>query len=125
MATKGDKMAAETFGDVQVKESKIGQFQDGLGAFANRDFEKGEVVIKWKLRELTTKEYAALPEGERRQFTHKQNGRMLLFSEPERHVNRSENPNVRSDPDRGADVAIRDIKRGEELSIATDTSEDF
>jgi predicted transcriptional regulator YdeE len=27
---------------VQLKESKIGQFDDGIGAFANRDFKKGK-----------------------------------------------------------------------------------
>lgn len=41
------------FGDVFVKKSEIGQFEDNLGVFAQRDFRKGEVVIKWKLKILT------------------------------------------------------------------------
>ena len=30
------------FGDIQLKRSEIGQFDDQIGAFANRDFRKGE-----------------------------------------------------------------------------------
>ena len=84
------------FGDVVVKRSGIGQFKDGLGVFANRDFKKGEVVIKWKLQILTKELYERLPEGEK-QFTHKRNGVIYYYPDPERHVNRFKNPNVYPD----------------------------
>ena len=52
------KDTVKDFGDIQLKKSKIGQFEDGLGAFANRDFKKGEVVIKWNLIALSEKAYS-------------------------------------------------------------------
>ena len=40
--------------DVIIKKSKIGQF--GKGVFANRDFKKGEIVIRYNnLKPLTEK----------------------------------------------------------------------
>ncbi len=44
------------FGDVLLKKSEIGQFEDGLGVFANRDFKQGEVVVRWNLTILTEEE---------------------------------------------------------------------
>ena len=44
---------SKDFGDVQLKKSGIGQFEDGLGVFASRDFKAGEIVIKWNLKTLT------------------------------------------------------------------------
>ena len=39
--------------DIVIKKSKIGQFDKGV--FANRDFKKGEIVIKYNLKLLTKK----------------------------------------------------------------------
>ena len=111
--------------DVVIKKSGIGQFSDGFGAFANRNFRKGEVVIKWKLKILTEDEHRKLPEYDRENFTHKRDGIIHLYSEPERHVNKSKNPNVIPDFEKNADVALRDITKGEELSISITTVEDF
>ncbi len=111
--------------DVVIGKSEIGQFKDGLGAFANRDFKKGDVVIKWKLKALTEEEYWKLPKYERENFTHKRNGVIHLYPDPERHVNRSRNPNVAPDFENGANVALRVIRKGEELSIPDTSSEDF
>jgi hypothetical protein len=36
----------QRFGDILIKSSGVGQFEDGLGAYANRDFKKGEVLIE-------------------------------------------------------------------------------
>jgi hypothetical protein len=113
------------FGDVLIKKSKVGQFHDGLGAFANRNFDKGEVVIKWNLKVLTKKEFMLLSEYEQNNFCHKRNGLIYYYPDPERHVNRSSNPNVYSDFKLEADIAFRDIKKGEELLIEEGIIEDF
>lgn len=111
--------------DVQVKKSGINQFEDGLGVFANRDFKRGDIVIKWNLRRLTKEEYQNLSQYERENFCHTRNGVILLYPDPERHVNRSNDPNVIPDFEKEANIAIRDIHKGEELSIPEMTVEDF
>lgn len=113
------------FGDVLLKKSKIGQFDDGIGAFVNRDFKKGEVVIKWNLKALSEAEYNNLPEYEKENFCHQRNGIRWLYPDPERHVNRFDSPNVIPDFEQQANVALRDIRKDEELSIANNTVEDF
>jgi hypothetical protein len=113
------------FKDIQIKKSEIGQFDDGLGAFAKRDFRKGEMVIKWNLSILTEEEYQKLPRYEQENFCHKRNGIIYCYPDPERHVNRSNNPNLIPDFKKEADIALCDIKKGEELSISDATEEDF
>lgn len=113
------------FGDVLIKKSGIGQFKDGLGAFAKRNFKKGEVVIKWKLSILSLEEYNNLSEYDRENFCHKRNEIIYYYPDPERHVNRSKTPNVLSDMEKEANIALRDIRDGEELSISDATKEDF
>lgn len=113
------------FGDVQLKKSEIGQFEDGLGVFANRDFKIGEVVLHWNLKALTEEQYAKLSEYEKENFCHKRNGIRWLYPDPERHVNRFKDPNVVPDFDKQANISLRPIKKGEELSIAASTVEDF
>ena len=100
--------------DVIIKKSKIGQFDKGV--FANRDFKKREIVIKYKLKSLTKKEYAKLSKGEK-VFTHSHTGQIYLYSIPERYVNHSSNGNVRQDLVNQCDIAIKDIKKGEELTV--------
>ena len=113
------------FGDVVITESIAKQFDDALGVFANRDFKKGELIVKWNLKTLAEDEYQRLPEYERNNFVHKRNGRYLLYPEPERHVNRSKNPNAVVDFTKEADVALRNIKKGEEITILDSTKEDL
>lgn len=90
----------------------------GKGVYANRDFKKGEVVIKYNLKSLTDEEYKKLPVKEK-MFTHMHGTIRQLYSIPERYVNHSENPNtyhrVKSMRDQ-ADVALRDIKKGEMIT---------
>ena len=93
----------------------------GKGVYANRDFKKGEVVIRYHLKPLTEQEYAALSESER-EFTHTHWGVVHLYSEPERYVNHSDAPNTRQDLTEKCDVALRDIKKGE--AITTDATKD-
>ncbi len=112
------------FGDVLLKKSTIGQFEDGLGVFANRDFRRGEIVVKWNLKTLTQEDFQKLSDSEKNNFCYKRNGIIYLYPEPERHINRSPHPNVFADFEIGADIALRDIQKGEELSISESTQED-
>ena len=105
--------------DVVIKKSKIGQFDKGV--FANRDFKKEEIVVKYNLKALTREEFDSLPKEEKN-FTHKHGGIIYLYSSPERYVNHSSNSNTIQDLKNKCDVAKRDIKRGEE--ITTDATKD-
>ena len=87
----------------------------GKGVYDNRDFKKGEVVIKYNLKPLTEKEFENLPESEK-MFTHTHWGTIHLYSEPERYVNHSDNPNIYQDLINQCDIALRDIKKGEEIT---------
>jgi len=106
--------------NVIIKKSKIGQFEKGV--FANRDFKKGEIVIRYNnLKPLTKKEFEDLPEREK-QFVHKHWGVIYLYPSPARHVNHSSNPNTVQNLKERYDIAITDIKKGEE--ITTDATKD-
>jgi hypothetical protein len=115
----------EDYGNVEVKKSTIGQFEDGLGAFAKRDFKKGETVIQWKLVALSEEEFNQLTQYEKENFCHRRNGVQWFYPDPERHVNRFTHPNVAPDFEKQANIALRDINEGEELSIADTSVEDF
>ena len=105
--------------DLILKKSKIGQFKKGV--FANRTFKKGDIVINYNLKPLTEEEYKKLPKSEK-QFTHKHLGRIYLYLSPARYVNHSSNPNTVQNLKKRLDIALRDIKKGEE--ITTDSSKD-
>jgi len=93
----------------------------GKGIYANRYFKKGEMVIKYNLRPLTEEEFESLPKSEK-VFTHTHWDTIMLYSEPERYVNHSDNPNTYQDLTNKCEVALRDIKKGEE--ITTDATKD-
>jgi len=93
----------------------------GKAVFANRDFKKGEVVINYNLKPLTEKEFKNLSEYEKN-FTHKHWGITYLYSEPERYVAHSQNPNTKQDLKAQCDIAVKDIKKGDE--ITTDATKD-
>lgn len=93
----------------------------GKGVYANRDFKKEEVVIQYQLKPLTKEEYTLLPESEK-MFTHTHRGQIYLYSEPERYVNHSDNPNTYQDLVKQCDIALRDIEKGE--MITTDATKD-
>lgn len=105
--------------DIVIKKSKIGQFKEGI--FANRDFKKGEIVIKYNLKKLSKKEFENLSIREKR-FVHSHYGIIYLYSSPERYVNHSSSPNTFQDLKNKCDISIRNIKEGEE--ITTDSSKD-
>ncbi len=87
----------------------------GKGVYVNRDFKKGEVVIQYHLKSLTKKEYERLPKSEK-MFTHSHWGQIMLYSEPERYVNHSKNPNTYQNLVEQQDIALRDIKEGEMIT---------
>jgi catechol 2,3-dioxygenase-like lactoylglutathione lyase family enzyme len=88
----------------------------GKGVYANRDFKRGEVVIKYHLKPISKAQYSKLPESEK-MFTHTHWGQTYLYSEPERYVNHNKaNPNVYQDLFQQCDVALRDIKKGEAVT---------
>ena len=93
----------------------------GRGVYAERNFKKGDIVIQYDLTLLTDEAYKNLSESER-MFTHSHYGVTYLYSEPERYVNHSENPNTCKDLKKRCDVALHGIKRGEE--ITTDATKD-
>jgi SET domain-containing protein len=95
--------------DVVVKKPKI----DKKGVFANRNFIKGEVVLKWNPKKLSKSDADKLPQDEKH-YLYKKGGIFYLMQHPERYVNHSCNANTI--PKKLSDVAIRDIKRGEEIT---------
>lgn len=106
--------------NVIVKKSKIGQFEKGV--FANRNFKKGERVIQYtNLKPLTKQEFQDLPKTEK-QFTHKHWSVLYLYPSPARYVNHSSHPNTRQDLKNKCDIALKGIKKGEE--ITTDATND-
>ncbi len=96
--------------DVVVRKSGI----HGKGVFAARDFRKGEVVLKWDTsNELTEKELRTLPE-KKKKYVICLDGRYVLMKPPETYVNHSCDNNVIAKSH--CDVAIRDIRKGEEIT---------
>lgn len=98
--------------DVVIGKGKLA----GKGVYAARDFKKGEVVVPYNLKELSQEDFNALPEGEWA-WTHSFWGKIYLFPEPGRYVNNSKNPTTYPDLERRADIALRDIKVGEPITI--------
>lgn len=97
--------------DIIVKKSKLNKKR----VFAAHDFRRGEVVLKWKSKRILTKnEVDRLPESERHYVSHYTHGEYLLQQAPERFVNHSCDPNTKVQ--NNSDVAIRDIKKGEEIT---------
>ncbi len=88
----------------------------GKGVYAARDFQKGEVVMKYQLKPLTLRELKALS-PEDYAATHNVNGQIYLYPEPARYVSHSEDPNVRNDHNQQANIALRDIKAGELITV--------
>ncbi len=106
--------------DLKIKKSKIGQFTKGV--FANRDFKRGEIVIRYSnLKPLTKDEFEKLQKSEK-QFTHKHWGVIYLYPIPARYVNHSSNPNTVQNLKNRYDSALRKIRKGEE--ITTDATKD-
>jgi SET domain-containing protein len=93
-----------------VKKSTI----NGMGLFAERDFQKGEIVTRWEYKKLTQIEIDNLSDLEKNYVSELENGSKVLISGLARFVNHSCNANTAAKD--ACDIAIRDIKRGEEIT---------
>ena len=94
---------------------------DGKAIYAARDFRKGEIIIQYNLKSITEEEFNDLPDSEK-QFVHIHHGIKHLYSEPERYVNHSNDPNTYQDLKNHCDIALSDILAGDE--ITTDSTKD-
>ncbi|MEK6906880.1 MAG: SET domain-containing protein [Nanoarchaeota archaeon] len=95
--------------DILIKKSKI----NGKGIFANKDFKKGEVIIKWNPSELTEDKV----NKSTKKYLIKIKGKIFLMSSPERYMNHSCEPNAYEDTNNFQDIALRNIKKGEEITV--------
>lgn len=94
--------------NVSIRNSKI----HGKGLFAEREFKKGETILKWDVsHKISKKEADKFKDNEHLAYF---NGIYFLAQEPEHFVNHSCNPNTKAVE--FSDVALRDIKKGEELT---------
>ena len=95
---------------VIIRNSKI----QGKGVFAGADFKKGDIVMKWDDSViLTQKEAKKIPVRYRKYLVlHK--GKFIVSQSPEKYLNHSCEPNTKED--NLCDVAVRSIKKGEELT---------
>lgn len=97
--------------DVVIKKSNI----HGNGVFANKGFKKGEIIIQWSLSHILTPEQVdKLPKSELKYVSPFDKNKFILHAIPERFINHSCNPNTI--PKNNADVAVRPIKKGEEIT---------
>ena len=103
--------------DVIIKKGNL----NGKGVYANKDFKMGEIVIKYNLKSLSEDEFKKLPKEEKI-FAHTHWRNKYLYSEPERYVNHSSDPNTYQDLNKKCDIALKDIEKGE--MITTDATKD-
>lgn len=97
--------------DLIVRKSN----KEGLGVFVVRHFEKDEIVLPWEAeRILEESELSSLTHKEKEYISRRGDGKYILFTEPGRYVNHSCDPNTKAE--KNANVAIRDIKEGEEIT---------
>ena len=102
-------------GNLRVQKSPI----EGLGVFANRDFTKGEIVLKWNpKKQLDVDGVKNIAESERRYLSRVGNKYVVLDS-PAKYVNHSCTPNTRTVG--YSDVATRDITKNEEITAQYQT----
>ena len=97
--------------DVEVRRSGI----DGLGVFALRPFNSGEVVLRWDVsKRVPGVQASGLPDSERIYLHPYDEDSLVVVQPPERYVNHScdNNTSVRD----FCDVAVRDIRAGEEIT---------
>ena len=96
--------------DVVVKESNI----ERKGVFAQRDFNKGEIVLDWsKSPILTFSEAERLPPDQEK-YVYYCEDKCVLVDPPARFVNHSCDPNIFIRDCFG--IAKRAIKKGEEIT---------
>ena len=106
----------KTMADVIVQKSKI----QGKGVFAVRNFRKGETVMEWDTTIVLIKTDALKVPSNKRKYLVRSNGMYILTQSPAKYLNHSCIPNTIEK--NYCDVALRNIRKGEELT--TDYSDD-
>jgi len=119
-------------------KTKLGKSNiDGIGCFADEDIAKGTVI--WRFvpgfdQEFSMEFVDRLPNFCRDQvvkyaYISKKTGNYILCTDDTRFFNHSENNNVKNlsakNEQEGIDIAIRDIKKGEELLYDYSVFADF
>ncbi len=95
---------------VIIKKSKI----QGKGVFANINFKKGGIVMKWDASMILTQKEAKRISERYRKYLVAYKGKFIVSTHPEKYLNHSCKPNTKEG--NLCDVAIRDIRKGEELT---------
>ncbi|HSX00120.1 MAG TPA: SET domain-containing protein [Patescibacteria group bacterium] len=95
---------------IEIKNSPIA----GKGIFAKEPIKRGALVLKWRPKVLTKEQAAELPAEEQKHYTYPNGEKVLWMQPPERFVNHSCEPNTHVVDE--SDVALRDIKPGEEIT---------
>ena len=98
--------------DIEVKKSQI----HGKGVFAKRNFKKGETIFKWNPKKLTKGESKKTPRNLQK-YMIKIKGQYYLMQPPERYVNHSCTPNAVAESKKFIDMAKKNIKKGEEITV--------
>jgi len=96
--------------DIVVKNSAI-NWKD---IFALRDFKKGEIVLRWNISHTLSKQQFQKISDEEKEYITFLNGKYMIMQDPEKYVNHSCEANTKAKD--FCDVAIRDIKKGEEIT---------
>ncbi len=108
-------------------KTKLGKSKiHGIGVFSDEFIPKGTLVQKFIEEidlEIAPETVNVLPELLKNNllhyaYKHKTTGKYILNADDARFLNSSENPNLIGDEfNKEADVAIRDIEKGEELTV--------
>lgn len=100
--------------DVRSRPSPI----NGLGVFAERFFERGEIVMEIDDSRIVDEAHPLGPGEEIRHCDYLAGGKVVLMQHPERHVNHSCDPNsyVKTTSGRRFVIALRDIAAREEIT---------
>ena len=101
---------------VIIKKSRI----QGKGVFANANFKKGDIVMKWDASMMLTKKEAKLIPKRYRKYLVCHKGKFIMSQAPEKYLNHSCDPNTKEG--NLCDIAIRNIKKGEELTTDYSTN---
>ncbi|MFA5076220.1 MAG: SET domain-containing protein-lysine N-methyltransferase [Patescibacteria group bacterium] len=97
--------------DVIVKKSKI----SGRGVFAAREYKKGEVILRWNLNRIVSKQQRNnLSTWQKEHTICLGRGKYAILRSPERFINHSCDPNTHVK--NFCDVAVKKIRKGEEIT---------
>jgi len=103
--------------DIVVKKSSL----DGKGLFAKKPIPKGTLlwVLTGRDHIYTPRQYKKLSQAYRKnidKYVYFQNGKLVFLTDNAKYWNHSCNPNASHFWKIGMDIALRDIKRGEEIT---------